>query len=221
MALVVQLENVTLRYGAGPEILKHVSFDLAPGDLRLLCGKSGAGKSTLLRLLFLMLKPTSGAAHVFGQNVTNLSLKDVAHLRRKLGVVFQDFRLLPHMSVFDNVALPLRAAGLRREVYAGDVNDLLDWVGLKVRANELPQMLSGGEMQRVAIARAVVAKPQLILADEPTGNVDAVMAKRLMHLFQELNKLGATVLIATHDEHLMAGAKGRILRLQDHAVVAQ
>jgi cell division transport system ATP-binding protein len=221
VALVVQLENVTLRYGAGPEILKHVSFNLASGDLRLLCGKSGAGKSTLLRLLFLMLKPTSGEAQVFGQNVTNLSPKNVAHLRRKLGVVFQDFRLLPHMSVFDNVALPLRAAGLRREAYAGDVNDLLDWVGLKGRANEVPQMLSGGEMQRVAIARAVVAKPQLILADEPTGNVDAAMAKRLMHLFQELNKLGATVLIATHDEHLMAGAKERILRLQDHSVVTQ
>lgn len=221
MALVVQLENVTLRYGEGPEILKHVSFGLAPGDLRFLSGKSGAGKSTLLRLLFLMLKPTSGVAHVFGQNVKNLTQKDVALLRRKLGVVFQDFRLLPHMSVFDNVALPLRAAGLRREAYAGDVNDLLDWVGLKGRAQEVPQMLSGGEMQRVAIARAVVAKPQLILADEPTGNVDAVMARRLMHLFQELNKLGATVLIATHDEHLMAGTKGRILRLQDHAVVAQ
>jgi cell division transport system ATP-binding protein len=221
VALVVQLENVTLRYGEGPEILKHVSLGLAPGDFRFLSGKSGAGKSTLLRLLFLMLKPTSGAAHVFGQNVKNLTQKDVALLRRKLGVVFQDFRLLPHMSVFDNVALPLRAAGLRREAYAGDVNDLLDWVGLKGRAKEVPQMLSGGEMQRVAIARAVVAKPQLILADEPTGNVDAVMARRLMHLFQELNKLGATVLIATHDEHLMAGAKGRILRLQDHTVVAQ
>jgi len=221
VALVVQLENVTLRYGEGPEILKHVSFGLAPGDLRFLSGKSGAGKSTLLRLLFLMLKPTSGVAHVFGQNVKNLTQKDVALLRRKLGVVFQDFRLLPHMSVFDNVALPLRAAGLRREAYAGDVNDLLDWVGLKGRAQEVPQMLSGGEMQRVAIARAVVAKPQLILADEPTGNVDAVMARRLMHLFQELNKLGATVLIATHDEHLMADAKGRILRLQDHTVVAQ
>jgi cell division transport system ATP-binding protein len=221
VALVVQLENVTLRYGEGPEILKHVSFGLAPGDLRFLSGKSGAGKSTLLRLLFLMLKPTSGVAHVFGQNIKTLTQKDVALLRRKLGVVFQDFRLLPHMSVFDNVALPLRAAGLRREAYAGDVNDLLDWVGLKGRAQEVPQMLSGGEMQRVAIARAVVAKPQLILADEPTGNVDAVMARRLMHLFQELNKLGATVLIATHDEHLMAGAKGRILRLQDHTVVAQ
>ena len=221
MALVVQLQNVTLRYGRGPEILSQISFELAAGDFRFLSGNSGAGKSTLLRLLFLMLKPASGAAHLFGQNVAGLSAKEVAFFRRKLGVVFQDFRLLPHMSIFDNVALPLRATGMKREAYAGDVNDLLDWVGLKSRANERPQMLSGGEMQRVAIARAVVAKPQLILADEPTGNVDAAMARRLMHLFQELNRLGATVLIATHDEQLMAGASGRILRLQDHSVVVQ
>ena len=217
----MQLENVTLRYGAGPEILSQINFGLAAGDLRFLSGNSGAGKSTLLRLLFLMLKPAAGEAHLFGQNVAGLSAKEVALFRRKLGVVFQDFRLLPHMSIFDNVALPLRATGMKREAYAGDVNDLLDWVGLKSRSHEKPQMLSGGEMQRVAIARAVVAKPQLILADEPTGNVDAAMARRLMHLFQELNKLGATVLIATHDEQLMAGATGRILRLHDHTVVAQ
>ena len=217
----MQLENVTLRYGAGPEILSQINFGLAAGDLRFLSGNSGAGKSTLLRLLFLMLKPAAGEAHLFGQNVAGLSAKEVALFRRKLGVVFQDFRLLPHMSIFDNVALPLRATGMKREAYAGDVNDLLDWVGLKSRSHEKPQMLSGGEMQRVAIARAVVAKPQLILADEPTGNVDAAMARRLMHLFQELHKLGATVLIATHDEQLMAGATGRILRLHDHTVVAQ
>jgi len=217
----VQLDNVSLRYGAGPEILSNLNFGLAAGDLRFLAGKSGAGKSTLLRLLFLKLKPSAGEARIFGQSLASLSSQEVALFRRKLGVVFQDFRLLPHLSVFDNVALPLRAAGSKHEAYAGDVNDLLDWVGLKSRANEKPQMLSGGEMQRVAIARAVVGKPQLILADEPTGNVDAAMARRLMHLFQELNRMGTTVLIASHDEQLIAAAKGRILRLENHSVVQE
>jgi cell division transport system ATP-binding protein len=217
----VRLENVSLRYGSGPDILSGLNLDLPEGDLRFLAGRSGAGKSTLLRLLFLMLKPAAGTARIFEQDVARLGQKQVAHLRRKLGVVFQDFRLLPHLSVFENVALPLRAAGIARESYAGDVNDLLEWVGLKGRASELPFTLSGGEMQRVAIARAVVAKPKLILADEPTGNVDSAMARRLMHLFQELNKLGATVLIATHDEQLMTGARGRILRLQGHALVEE
>lgn len=217
----MKLENISLRYGTGPEILSNLNFSLAQGDLRFLTGKSGAGKSTLLRLLFLMLKPASGKAQLFDQDVSTLSVKEVALFRRRLGVVFQDFRLLPHLSIFDNVALPLRAAGVKREAYAGDVNDLLDWVGLKGRSGELPPMLSGGEMQRVAIARAVVSKPQLILADEPTGNVDSSMARRLMHLFQELNRLGATVLIATHDEQLMAGARNQILRLEDHTLVAK
>lgn len=219
--MVVQLENVSLSYGAGPEILSHLNFGLGVGDLRFLTGTSGSGKSTLLRLLFLMLKPASGQAHLFGQDISSLAPTVVARFRRRLGVVFQDFRLLPHLSIFDNVALPLRAAGQRRESYVGDVNDLLDWVGLKARSGDLPQMLSGGEMQRVAIARAVVAKPQLILADEPTGNVDAAMARRLMHLFQELNRLGATVLIATHDEHLVGAAKGRVIRLQNKTAVLQ
>ena len=217
----MRLENVTLRYGDGPEILSHLNFSLAAGDLRFLAGKSGSGKSTLLRLLFLKLKPSVGSALMFGQDIADLSAKEVAHFRRKLGVVFQDFRLLPHLSIFENVALPLRAAGVKREAYAGDVNDLLDWVGLKSRAAETPQLLSGGEMQRVAIARAIVSKPQLILADEPTGNVDAAMARRLMHLFQELNRMGTTVLVATHDEQIIAGARGRILRLQDHCLVAE
>lgn len=219
--MVVQLENVSLRYSAGPEILKELNLVLAAGDLRFLTGTSGAGKSTLLRLLFLMLRPSVGKALLFGQDIATLAAKDTAAFRRKLGVVFQDFRLLPHLSIFDNVALPLRAAGQRREAYAGDVNDLLDWVGLKARAAALPQTLSGGEMQRVAIARAVVAKPQLILADEPTGNVDTAMAKRLMHLFQELNRLGATVVIATHDANLKAGATGRIILLENRTLVAQ
>lgn len=219
--MVVQLENVSLSYGAGREVLSHLNLELAAGDMRFLLGTSGAGKSTLLRLLFLKLKPTAGEALLFGQNIAALGPIDVASFRRRIGVVFQDFRLLPHLSVFDNVALPLRAAGQVRAAYSGDVNDLLDWVGLKSRSGDLPQMLSGGEMQRVAIARAVVAKPQLILADEPTGNVDAAMARRLMHLFKELNRLGATVVIATHDESLSKGERSRIIRLENGTVVLQ
>ena len=219
--MVVQLENVSLSYGAGREVLSHLNLELAAGDMRFLLGTSGAGKSTLLRLLFLKLKPTAGEALLFGQNIAALGPIDVASFRRRIGVVFQDFRLLPHLSVFDNVALPLRAAGQVRAAYSGDVNDLLDWVGLKSRSADLPQMLSGGEMQRVAIARAVVAKPQLILADEPTGNVDAAMARRLMHLFKELNRLGATVVIATHDESLSKGERSRIIRLENGTVVLQ
>jgi cell division transport system ATP-binding protein len=210
---VVELQDVGLRYGNGPEILRGVNLSLGRGDLRFLAGASGAGKSSLLRLLFLAVQPASGQARLFGRDVTALNPRLRARMRRKIGIVFQDFRLLAHLSVFDNVALPLRAAGQKPARYASDVADLLDWVGLKDKAEALPDTLSGGEKQRVAIARAVVAKPDLILADEPTGNVDPAMAKRLMGLFRELNRQGATVVIATHDEQVIAGAAGKIIRL--------
>ncbi|MBG1233705.1 cell division ATP-binding protein FtsE [Aestuariivirga litoralis] len=211
---VIELQDVSLRYAGGPPVLHDVNLDLAQGDLRFLTGPSGAGKSTLLRLLFLALKPDSGIARVFGSDVSRLTPHERALLRRKLGVVFQDFRLLKHMSVFENVALPLRAAGARPETYASDVNDLLDWIGLKSRAHDLPDTLSGGEKQRVAIARAVVTKPQVILADEPTGNVDPAMARRLLRLFLELNRQGTTVLLATHDTELIRRAGGQALHLE-------
>ena len=210
---MIELNAVALRYADGPDILHDISFAMQAGDLRFLTGASGSGKSTLLRLLFLALKPTSGTARIFGADVAAQTPRAKAHLRRKLGVVFQDFRLLDHMTLYENVALPLRAAGLKPESYAGDVRDLLDWVGLKARAHEMPHQLSGGEQQRVAIARAVVTKPELILADEPTGNVDPGMARRLLHLFQELNRLGTTVLLATHDVQLIAQAKGKAMHL--------
>ncbi|OGN44434.1 MAG: cell division ATP-binding protein FtsE, partial [Caulobacterales bacterium RIFCSPHIGHO2_01_FULL_70_19] len=179
-----------------------------------LTGPSGAGKSTLLKLLTLAARPTRGALRLFGEDAGAAPRGALPAFRRRMGVVFQDFRLLDHLSAFDNVALPLRLVGARPESYAGDVAEMLDWVGLGDRAQTCPPALSGGEKQRLAIARAVIAGPELIVADEPTGNVDAVMAARLLKLFQSLNRLGATVLIATHDEALAARAGAAVLRLE-------
>ena len=211
---MIELEAVKLFYGDGPEVLKDVTCHVARGEMRFLTGPSGAGKSSLLRMLFLALPPSGGTLRILGTRVNQLPDRKVAMLRRKMGVVFQDFRLLPHLNVFDNVALPMRVAGHSEPNYRSDVEELLDWVGLKSRLADFPETLSGGEKQRVAIARAVVAKPQLLLADEPTGSVDAQMAKRLIRLFEELNKLGTTVLLATHDEKLINRASLPVFRLE-------
>lgn len=200
---MVRFENVGLRYGMGPEVLRDVSFHLEPGSLHFLTGPSGAGKTSLLKLLFVALRPTRGFISLFDQDIATLSRAQLPHVRRRIGVVFQDFRLLDHMSTFENVALPLRVRRLPRSQYKKDVVELLDWVGLGDRVNALPPVLSGGEQQRAAIARAVVGQPDLLLADEPTGNVDPALASRLLRLFVELNKLGTTILIATHDVHLL------------------
>ncbi|HKQ94160.1 MAG TPA: cell division ATP-binding protein FtsE [Aestuariivirgaceae bacterium] len=210
---MVRFENVGLRYGSGPEILRDLSFRLEPGSLSFLTGPSGAGKSSLLKLLFLALKPTRGLISLFERDIATLRRHEFPALRRRIGVVFQEFRLLDHLTAFDNVALPLRAAGKRPDSYRANVMELLDWVGLKGQAQMLPPVLSGGEKQRLAIARAVVAKPDLLLADEPTGNVDPSLAERLLHLFQELNRFGTTVLIATHDPHLIAKARVTVMHL--------
>jgi cell division transport system ATP-binding protein len=212
---VLQLDAVGLRYGNGPEVLRDISFTLDAGQFAFLTGPSGAGKTSLLRLLFLALRPTRGRMNLFGQEAAGISRFAVPVLRRRIGVVFQDFRLLDHLSAFDNVALPLRIRGLRPSAYASDVQDLLDWVGLGDRAQALPPVLSGGEKQRVAIARAVIAKPDVILADEPTGNVDSHLAKRLVHLLAELNRGGTTVLLATHDENLLRQVKAPVMHLED------
>jgi cell division transport system ATP-binding protein len=211
---LIELQGVGLRYGDGPEILKDVSFRMDQGDMLFLTGPSGAGKSSLLRLLFMALKPSRGLVSLFNHDIATLQRKDFPHLRRRIGVVFQDFRLLNHLSTFDNVALPLRVMGQRLENYRQDVLDLLDWVGLKEQAHAFPEVLSGGEKQRAAIARAVISKPEILLADEPTGNVDPVLAKRLLHLFLELNRLGTTVFLATHDEALIRQARKPVLRLE-------
>ena len=213
---MIRFENVGLRYGLGPEILHDLSFRLAPNSFQFLTGPSGAGKTSLLRLLFLSLRPTRGLLTVFNHDTATLSKDSLATLRRRIGIVFQDFRLLDHLTTYENVALPLRVIGRSEETYRDEVVELLDWVGLGgERMWALPPVLSGGEKQRAAIARAVIARPQLLLADEPTGNVDPNLAQRLLRLFIELNKSGTTVMIATHDITLMDQYDARRLVLHD------
>ena len=212
---MVRFENVGLRYGLGPEILRDLSFRIEPHSFQFLTGPSGAGKSSLLRMLFLALKPTRGLINLFGHDVAMLSQDALATLRRRIGVVFQDFRLLDHLTTYENVALPLRVIGREEGSYRNEVVELLRWVGLGERMWALPPVLSGGEKQRAAIARAVIARPQLLLADEPTGNVDPALARRLLRLFVELNKSGTSVVIATHDIALMDLLDARRLVLHE------
>lgn len=212
---MIRFENVGLRYGRGPEILRDVTFSMDQGDFRFLSGPSGAGKSSLLKLLFLSLKPTRGLITLFGRDLISLPRREVPDMRRRIGVVFQEFRLLDHLTTFENVALPLRVAGERVGRYRDNVMELLHWVGLADHAAAYPPVLSGGEKQRAAIARAVIAKPQLLIADEPTGNVDPALALRLIKLFTDLNRFGTTVLIATHDTQLLARSGAPIMTLGD------
>ncbi|MGH7040536.1 MAG: cell division ATP-binding protein FtsE [Acetobacteraceae bacterium] len=217
---MVRFESVGLCYpgtdgGAGPEVLHDVSCELPKGCFRWLLGPSGAGKTSLMRLMYLAARPTSGRLALLGTPVERAPRRTVMRLRRRIGVVFQDFRLLDHLSAFDNVALPLRIAGRPEGQVRADVGEMLRWVGLARRTEALPPALSGGEQQRVAIARAVITRPDLLLADEPTGNLDSVQAERLMLLFKEMNRLGTTVVVATHNEGLVAGYPAPALRLED------
>ncbi|WP_460449828.1 cell division ATP-binding protein FtsE [Alsobacter sp. SYSU BS001988] len=200
---MVRFENVGLRYGMGPEVLRDITFSIEPQSFQFLTGPSGAGKTTLLRLILLALKPTRGLIDLFGQDVTTLQKDTLTTLRRRMGVVFQDFRLLEHLTTYENVALPLRVQGRDEASYRAEVVELLRWVGLGERMHVLPPVLSGGEKQRAAIARALIVRPDLLLADEPTGNVDPSLARRLLRLFVELNKSGTAIVIATHDLALM------------------
>jgi cell division transport system ATP-binding protein len=218
-ALMVRFENVGMRYGSGPEVLRDVSFSLEPGSFTFLTGLSGAGKTTLLKLIYVAEPPSRGLITLFGTELATARRRDLPGLRRRIGVVFQDFRLLDHLSAFDNVALPLRLAGKRVSAFSYDVNELMTWVGLGDRMNAKPPTLSGGEQQRVAIARAVVARPDLLIADEPTGNVDPEMGARLIRLIAELNRLGTTVLIATHDRALIESTRAREMRLIEGRLV--
>ncbi len=232
---MIEFEDVGLRYGGparrsaaspaeddgddGPggddahQILRGLTFGVPEGSFRWLTGASGAGKTSLLRLLYLAARPTDGRLTVLGTDIGAARRRDLPRLRQQIGVVYQDFRLLPHLSAYDNVALPLRIAGRPEGQVRADVQEMLSWVGLARKLDVPPAALSGGEQQRVAIARAVVTRPALLLADEPTGNLDDVQAERLMQLFKEMNRLGTTVIVATHNEALVAGHPAPLLHL--------
>lgn len=212
---MVEFKNVSMSYEKGHEVLKNISFKLEPGSMHFLTGPSGSGKTSLLKLIYLAQKPSYGEILMFNRDVAKVKREDLPALRRRIGVVFQDFRLLDHMSAVHNVALPLRIAGASFSEVSEHVEELLSWVGLGDKMNSNPTALSGGEKQRVAIARAVIRRPDIIVADEPTGNVDPKMAERLMYLFVELNKLGTTIVIATHDDALVAKVGAPRLHLID------
>ena len=227
--MVVRFRDVGMRYGAGPEVLHDITFDLEPGAFHFLAGPSGAGKTSLLKLMYLAHRPSRGIVQIFDRDVATVPRRELPNLRRRIGVIFQDFRLLNHLSALDNVALPLRIAGASRERIRDHVAELLDWVGLGEGVDVRPPRLSDGEKQRVAIARAVIGaskqrvaiaravigRPSLLLADEPTGNVDAEQGERLGRLFLELNKIGTTVVIATHDEGMIERFGRPVLRLEE------
>ena len=212
---MIKFENVGLRYDMGPEILRDISFHIKPGSFQFLTGPSGSGKSSLLQLLFLSMRPTRGLISVFNKSTAELSNRELPQIRRRIGIVFQDFRLLDHLTVYENVALPLRVQGRDESNYRNDVTELLKWVGLSHRINVAPSVLSGGEKQRAAIARALINQPELLLADEPTGNLDPSLARRLLRLFIELNRSGTSVVIATHDLGLMDQFQARRLVLNE------
>ena len=212
---VVQLDGVGFRYRGGPDILHDLAVELRPRSFHFLSGPSGAGKTTLLRLILLALRPSRGFVRLFGRETGGMGAAELTATRRRMGVVFQDFRLLDHLTTYQNVALPLIVQGYDEAAFRSEVVELLQWVGLGERIDALPPTLSGGEQQRAAIARALIARPELILADEPTGNVDPPLARRLLHLFVELNRQGTSVLIATHDVGLMDQVEAGRLILAD------
>ena len=200
---MIRFEHVGLRYGVGPEVLSDISFTLESGSFHFLCGPSGAGKTSLMNLLYLGKKPSRGIVSMFGQNVSTLTREQLVPIRQRVGVIFQDFRLLNHLSAFDNVALPLRISHRPEAEIKSNVTELLQWVGLGDCMHRLPPTLSGGQQQRIAVARAVITRPRLLLADEPTGNLDDEIGMKLMHLFEQLNRMGTTILVATHNLQIL------------------
>lgn len=215
---IIEMHNVGIRYGHGAEVLSDIKLSLKKGSFHFLTGRSGAGKTSLLSMMYLAQKPSRGIVNVFGKNVNFTDRDSLAMLRRKIGVVFQDFRLLDHLSAFDNVALPLRVSGMDEKEIRKRVTELLKWVDLDAHMLSKPSTLSGGEKQRIAIARAVINRPDILLADEPTGNVDGEIAQKLMKLFVELNKLGTTVVIATHSEKIINDFAFPRLHLQNRGL---
>lgn len=213
---MIELTNVSYNYG-GADLLSDVSLKLAPGSFHFLTGPSGSGKTTFLKLCYAELMATSGDVALFGKLAGTMSRDDVAHARRRIGVVHQDCQFLDHLPLAENLELPLEVAGRSGE--GSDLDELLAWVGLSDRKDALPPQLSGGERQRAALARAVIMSPEIVIADEPTGNVDWEMSQRLLSLLVELNKMGKTIVVATHDMNLIRSAKtqvsARVLRLRD------
>jgi cell division transport system ATP-binding protein len=200
---MISFEHVGLRYGFSPEVLNDLSFSLSEGSFHFLTGPSGAGKTSLMRLMYLGHLPSRGVVRLFDENITHMSRERRMEFRQRIGTVFQDFRLLPHLSAYDNVALPLRISGIADHVIRKHVIELMEWVGLSDHINALPHTLSGGQQQRIAVARSVIAKPKLILADEPTGNLDDKIGARIFKLFEQLNKMGTTVVVASHNVNMM------------------
>ncbi|MEQ8898012.1 MAG: ATP-binding cassette domain-containing protein [Roseovarius sp.] len=215
---MIELENVAYNYGGG-ELLSEISLKLQPGSFHFLTGPSGAGKTTLLKLCYGALLPTSGQVRLFTSDVRDMERDDIALSRRRIGVVHQDCQFLDHLNVSDNIALPLMVAGRDLLAEGANLKELTSWVGLTARAGALPPELSGGERQRAALARAVIMSPDVVLADEPTGNIDWDMSQRLLRLLIELNRMGKTIMVATHDLALIRAAKthvqARVLRISN------
>ena len=220
MDAVIELENVAYSYGFGRnELLADISLKLSSGSFHFLTGPSGSGKTTFLKLCYGALVPTAGRIQLFSEDLRMMSRDSIAMSRRRIGVVHQDCQFVDHLNVYDNISLPLNVVGDGQLADLSNLKDLLGWVGLTTRANAFPAELSGGERQRAALARAVVMSPDVILADEPTGNIDWEMSQRLLHLLVELNRMGKTVMIATHDMSLIRAAKAlvqaRVLRISN------
>ncbi len=215
----ISFANVAASYDDVNEVLTDVSFNIRPGAFYFLSGPSGAGKTTLLRLIYQLHKPMRGQIKLFGVSTGALTRDDIANLRHKMAIVFQEYSLLSHFSVFDNVALPLRVRGVREDKIKQLVSKVLDWVGLSKYADANPKSLSGGQQQRVSVARAIIIQPAILLADEPTGNLDDENASRLMELFIQMNKMfGTTIILATHNKKLMETYKFPIIQIDNHHV---
>ena len=215
---LLSLEQIYHRYSISRDIFNDITLNIGEGDFYCVTGSSGAGKSTFLKLLSSSLKPTSGNISFNGSNLNNIAQNKLYHVKRQIGFVFQDFRLLPHLTTYENVALPLKVQNKKEKNYKKDVMELLNWVNLEHCTHSYPNYLSGGEQQRAAIARAVITSPKLILADEPTGNVDNENTKKILSLFNEMNKLGTTVIIATHDENVLSQSRATIIEIENNKI---